>query len=237
MANKALDKIYSLIQDRVKSGYAYKGTKAYNVSMSDLKKMKNIADKYGFPVEWLANLINHESAGTWNPSITNSIGATGLIQFVPKTAKSLGTTTDKLRSMNFSKQLDYVDSYLFEALENKRLMDENGKVPNSFAQSDLFMLIFYPKSVGQPNYIFPDSVQQANGVSTPKQYTEKVLKNAFFDLSEAPFTLKEYLDKYKTLTPSFASGQKKWWVLPTFIIIFGSTIVFSIWYLKKRKAI
>jgi hypothetical protein len=237
MASRALDKIYGIIQDRVKKGYDYRGTNVYNVSISDLKKMQNISDKYGFPVEWLANLINHESAGTWNPSITNSIGATGLIQFIPSTAQGLGTSTEKLRKMSFSQQLDYVDSYLYQALKNKKILSSNGKVPNSFAQSDLFMLIFYPKSVGQPDYIFPDSVQKANGVGTPKQYTEKALKNAFFDLSEAPFTLQEYLDKYKVLSSSFASGGKKWWILPTVIIIFGSTIVFSIWYLKKRKAI
>jgi hypothetical protein len=237
MASRALDKIYSIIQDRVKKGYDYRGTNAYNVSMSDLKKMQNISDKYGFPVEWLANLINHESAGTWNPSITNSIGATGLIQFMPNTAQGLGTSTAQLRNMTFAQQLDYVDSYLYQALNNRNVLASNGKVPNNFAQSDLFMLIFYPKSVGQPDYIFPDSVQRANGVATPKQYTDKVLKNAFFDLSEAPFTLQEYLDKYKFLSSSFASGSKKWWILPTIIIIFGSTIVFSIWYLKKRKAI
>ena len=236
MASKALDKIYSIIQDRVKSGYDYRGTKVYNVSMSDLIKMQNISDKYGFPVEWLANLINHESAGTWNPSITNSIGATGLIQFMPNTAEGLGTTTSQLRNMTFAQQLDYVDSYLFQAFKNRGVLSSSGKVPTTFAQSDLFMLIFYPKSVGQPDYIFPDNVQRANGVSTPKQYTQKALKNAFFDLSEAPFTLQEYLDKYRVLSSSFASGGKKWWVLPSLIIIFGSTLVFSIWYLQKRKA-
>lgn len=236
MASKALDKIYSIIQDRVKSGYDYRGTKVYNVSMSDLRKMQNISDKYGFPVEWLANLINHESAGTWNPNITNSIGATGLIQFMPNTAEGLGTTTSQLRNMTFAQQLDYVDSYLFQAFKNRGVLSSSGKVPNTFAQSDLFMLIFYPKSVGQPDYIFPDNVQRANGVSTPKQYTQKALKNAFFDLSEAPFTLQEYLDKYRVLSSSFTSGGKKWWILPSLIIIFGSTIVFSVWYWQKRKA-
>lgn len=236
MASKALDKIYGIIQDRVKSGYDYRGTKVYNVSMSDLRKMQNISDKYGFPVEWLANLINHESAGTWNPNITNSIGATGLIQFMPNTAEGLGTTTSNLRNMTFSQQLDYVDSYLFQAFNNRGVLSSNGKVSNTFAQSDLFMLIFYPKSVGQPDYIFPDNVQRANGVATPKQYTQKALKNAFFDLSEAPFTLQEYLDKYRVLSSSFTSGSKRWWVLPSLIIIFGSTIVFSVWYWQKRKA-
>jgi hypothetical protein len=77
MASRALDKIYSIIQDRVKKGYDYRGTNAYNVSMSDLKKMQNISDKYGFPVEWLANLINHESAGTWAGGFSRSPSRAG----------------------------------------------------------------------------------------------------------------------------------------------------------------
>jgi len=237
MENAPLEKIYSIIQNRVKNGYRYNGTLAYNVSMSDLRKMQNISSKYGFPVEWLANLINHETAGTWNPSITNTIGATGLIQFMPNTAEGLGTSTSQLRNMTFAKQLDYVDSFLFKAFKNRNVLASNGKVPNTFAQSDLFMLIFYPKSVGQPNFIFPDNVQRANGVATPREYTQKVLKNAFFDLNEAPFTLGEYLEKYRTVSGSFTSGNKKWWIIPTMIIIFGSTIIFSIWHLKKNKAI
>ena len=47
-----------------------------------------------------------------DPTTTNSIGATGLIQFLPSTAKELGTTTDALRKMSAVEQLDYVYGYL-----------------------------------------------------------------------------------------------------------------------------
>ena len=67
---------YQFIQDKVKKGYKYIGYPIYNVSKSDLQKVSKVADKYGLPFEWLMNLINHESAGTFNPSIRNSIGAT-----------------------------------------------------------------------------------------------------------------------------------------------------------------
>jgi len=49
-----------------------------------------------------------ESAATFRADITNSIGATGLIQFMPDTAKRLGTSTEALRKMGAINQLDYV---------------------------------------------------------------------------------------------------------------------------------
>jgi RHS repeat-associated protein len=48
-------------------------------------------------------------------SIVNAYGATGLIQFMPNTAKDLGTTTDKLAKMSRFHQLDYVYKYLTQS--------------------------------------------------------------------------------------------------------------------------
>src|ERR1700741_706883 len=104
---------YTYIQTLKASGKSYSGTPVYNVTKDDLQALMDIADKYGFPYEWLVNLIRFESGGTFNPAITNSIGATGLIQFMPTTAKGLGTTTDALRVMTFKQQLVYVDKYLY----------------------------------------------------------------------------------------------------------------------------
>ena len=235
MANQRLTYLYEKIQDKRKSGDTYRGTPVYNVSMSDLKKLQNVSDKYGFPVEWLANLINHETAGTYNPAITNSIGATGLIQFLPSTASTYGTTTEKLRKMSFSQQLDYVEKYLDKGLKSKDLLDENGKVKPTFNQGDLFMLIFYPVSVGNPNYVFPSNVQAANSVSTPKEYTQKALRNAPFSLDLAPFSLQEYIQKYGQAATSLIKSNKKWWLLPLSILIFGSALITIIWYVKKKK--
>jgi len=235
MANQILNSLYEKIQDKRKSGYTYKGTPVYNVSTADVKKLAEISSKYGFPVEWLANLINHESAGTWNPSITNNIGATGLIQFMPNTADSLGTSTSSLRQMTFSKQLEYVDKYLYKTFNNKDLISSNGKVKPSITQGDLFMTIFYPAAVGNPDYNFPSNVQSANSVSNPKEYTQKALKNAVFGLDEAPFSLTEYLKKYSSVTPSFVKSGKRWWILPTTIFIFGSALIATVWYFKTKS--
>lgn len=48
-----------------------------------------------------------------NPAKVNSSSqATGLIQFMPKTAKSLGTSVEALRKMPAEQQLQYVEKYL-----------------------------------------------------------------------------------------------------------------------------
>jgi hypothetical protein len=71
-----------------------------------------------------------------NPHIQNSIGATGLIQFMPKTAIALGTTTDELAKMDAVKQLDYVYRYY------KMTGVGDGSA------GDLYMATFMPKYVG-----------------------------------------------------------------------------------------
>jgi putative chitinase len=48
--------------------------------------------------------------------------------------------------------------------------------------------------------------------------------------------LDEIKKKISSFGGSFTNKNNRWWLIPTIIVIFGSTIVFSIWYLKKRKA-
>jgi hypothetical protein len=68
--------------------------------------------------------------------------ATGLIQFMPKTAAYLGTSTQELFKMTNAQQLDYVHKYFLPV---------KGKM-KSF--EDVYQYTFYPYSVGQPdNYI------------------------------------------------------------------------------------
>jgi len=119
---------------------------------------------------------------------------------MPKTAIGLGTTTDALSKMTFSEQLEYVDKYLAGNL--KKYLDENGKIKPSFTQPDLFMTIFYPVSIGRPDFVFPKNVQKANGgIKTPKDYTRAVLtpkKNPPFP--DIPFDLNEAKTKSASLS-------------------------------------
>ena len=65
--------------------------------------------------------------------------ATGLIQFMPKTAKGLNTSTQALYKMSNVEQLDYVYKYFLPA---------KGKL-KSF--EDLYLYTFYPNAVGKPD--------------------------------------------------------------------------------------
>ena len=73
---------------------------AYPKSAHFSKKIVQVARNLGTNPYWLANLINFESAGTFSPSITNSLGYTGLIQFGTGAASDLGTTTAYLRGLS-----------------------------------------------------------------------------------------------------------------------------------------
>jgi hypothetical protein len=195
------DTLYSYLKKKSERNFYYGNFKASTWSMSDVKKLESIARKYGFPPEWLANLIYFETGGTFNPSIKNSIGATGLIQFIPSTARDLGTTTSKLAKMSVSQQLDYVDKYIrnffynFGSISNKVFDKTTGKVKKNFTETDLFMIIFTPASVGNPNYIFNSATQKANnGIKKPSDYTKRALSNKNIPFYNFPQTLTPTLE-------------------------------------------
>lgn len=72
-----------------------------------------LANKLGTRGEWLLAVMAFESGGTFSPSKQNKRSrATGLIQFIPDTAISLGTSTTELSRMNRRQQLQFVAKYL-----------------------------------------------------------------------------------------------------------------------------
>lgn len=115
--------------------------------------------------DWVLAVMNFETGGTFSASIRNPIsGATGLIQFMPKTAIGLGTTTDALAKMTQIEQLVYVEKY-FNPYKGRL---------NSL--EDVAMVVFYPAAIGNPDYKFPpEVVRQNNGISTPRDYVNKVI--------------------------------------------------------------
>ena len=77
-----------------------------------IKRVKEVAHFLEVQPEHLMFLMWFETAHTLDSSIQNSIGATGLIQFMPKTAIGLGTTTEKLKNMRKVEQLVFVQMHL-----------------------------------------------------------------------------------------------------------------------------
>lgn len=102
-------------------------------------KVIEISKKLGINPNWLMFCMNLETAGTMSHTIVNTIGATGLIQFLPSTAAGLGTTTANLRLMTNVEQLDYVYKYL--KVYSSRFLDF----------TDVYSAIFYPAFIGKPD--------------------------------------------------------------------------------------
>ena len=67
-------------------------------------------------------------------------GATGLIQFMPATAKALGTSTDALNKMSAEEQLTYVEKFLIQSKQYAGI--GSGEKVDS---ATLYSLVFLPK--------------------------------------------------------------------------------------------
>ena len=78
------------------------------------QEVSAVAGRLGISEADLMAVMSFETGGTFNPSIPNAAGsgATGLIQFMPSTARGLGTTTEALAQMSRAEQMQYVEKYL-----------------------------------------------------------------------------------------------------------------------------
>lgn len=142
-------------------------------------KVTAIAKELGTNPDYLMGAMNIESG--INPAAVNpTTNATGLIQFMPSTAISLGTSVNALRNMSNVDQLDYVRKYF---------LPYKGKLKTF---SDVYCTVFYPAAVGKPStYTFSNIVRDQN--PTFKKYwvngqltkgsIDAYLKNRFPSLS------------------------------------------------------
>lgn len=97
-----------------------------------------MARELGIDPNHIAPVIALESG--FNPQARNPHGgATGLIQFMPVTARQLGTSTDELYRMTALEQLEFVEKF-YEPWY-RRL----------YTPGDVYMATFLPKYVGFPS--------------------------------------------------------------------------------------
>jgi hypothetical protein len=116
-------------------------------------KVKGICERLLIKPDWLMFVMWFETAGTMDHRIVNKTsGATGLIQFMPKTARVLGATTEGLRNMSNVEQLDYVERYL---------APYRGKMNDWL---DVYCAVFWPAAIGKPDdyVIASDRVARQN---------------------------------------------------------------------------
>jgi len=97
----------------------------------------NLANSLNFDVNSLLGVMSSESG--INPKAVNPTGgATGLIQFMPATARALGTTVEALRQMTGVQQLEFVRRFFLPHKDRIR-RDEPG---------DYYIAVFLPAYLG-----------------------------------------------------------------------------------------
>lgn len=102
-------------------------------------KLIEVANKLGINPNYLATCISFETGGSFSPSEKNRAGsgAIGLIQFLPSTARNIGTTTEQLAQMSAEQQLDYVEKYLQPYIGRLKSLN------------DVYLAILNPANIGQ----------------------------------------------------------------------------------------
>ncbi|MFL1549767.1 baseplate hub protein [Pseudomonas sp. D47] len=106
-------------------------------------RAKVIAIARGLSVDpnWLMAVMAFETKERFEPGVLNGAGsgAIGLIQFVPSTARYLGTTTQRLARMSAVEQLDWVEKYY---------KPFSGRMRNL---GDAYMAVFWKAGIGKPD--------------------------------------------------------------------------------------
>ncbi|MGZ8505689.1 MAG: transglycosylase SLT domain-containing protein [Bacteroidia bacterium] len=164
-------------------------------------RVKTISIALNIDPNWLMVVMNSES-GLNHRAVNPNGGATGLIQFMPATAKGLGTSTAALRAMTNVQQLEYVYKYLKAV----------GRPIKSY--TDLYLSIFFPAAMGKPDtYVFKTSnlsasvIAKANPVfdlNKDGQITVKEAEEAF--LKRIPYQYAAYRDSFKKKVVPYTQG-------------------------------
>jgi hypothetical protein len=109
------------------------------VSPEFCHEVLEVSRRLGVQPNYLMAVMAFETAETFRADIRNAAGsgAVGLIQFMPGTAKLLGTSVSALMEMTPVQQLKYVEAY-FEPYRGRlrTLMD-------------VYMAVLYPAAIGK----------------------------------------------------------------------------------------
>jgi uncharacterized protein involved in type VI secretion and phage assembly len=107
-------------------------------------RVLEVSARVGADPDHLMACMAFETGATFSPGVRNGAGsgATGLIQFMPSTARALGTTTAALAAMTRVQQMDYVERYFADRARGGRRLS---------TIEDVYMAILYPAAIGRPN--------------------------------------------------------------------------------------
>lgn len=161
------------------------------------QKVIAISDKLGINPDWLMMVMWLESK--LDSQAVNPVShATGLIQFMPDTAKGMGTTTAALYDMYTVDQLDWVYQYF--------------KPYKGFYKSftDLYIVTFFPIALNKPdNFVFQTNTKSAQLIASQNKifdinHDNKITKAEFVQYILAEVPQEYYADVIKKKTTQSA---------------------------------
>lgn len=157
-----------IFENRVSSQFAQK--------VQTIATRLKIDSNHLMAVMWSESRLNHKAK---NPTG----GATGLIQFMPSTARHLGTSTEELYNMSDLEQLDWVEKFF------------KSYAPKCKTFADLYMACFFPLAIGKGD----DFVLQTKNLSA--QLIAK--QNPIFDANkDSKIMVGEFKERLKTIFPN-----------------------------------
>jgi len=180
-----------------------------------LSKVTGIAAKLKVVPDWLM-IVFFIECSLDHRKVNPISGATGLIGFMPSTARGLGTSTAALRAMSNVDQLDYVYSYF---------KPYSGRF-NSI--EDLYTVTFFPKALGQPDsYILQTDTLKADTIAR---------QNPAYDLNfDKAITYGELKTAIRKRIPSDAVIFLKKKLTPVNLILFSLLVLLIFWISKSIK--
>jgi len=111
-----------------------------NTSSGFKSALAEMALGLGLDPSYVAACMKIETGGTYSPSTQNPFTrATGLIQFMPATARAMGTTVEELARMSATAQLEFVKRFFRPHVGRIR--------PN--VPGDYYLAVFYPAYIGR----------------------------------------------------------------------------------------
>ena len=176
-----------------------------------LNKVELISKELNINPVFLMAVMKAESH--FKPDIQNpNSKATGLIQFLPSTATSLGTTVENLVKMTQVQQLDYVKKYYEGGVKRADFRGQD--------LGDVAMIVFYPVAIGKSDdYVLLSSGKKGydnnkgldynnDGKIVKGEYVEFVKKKA----STYNFNLKSLFTGQSSVPPSQPDQSNSQWI-------------------------
>ncbi len=99
-----------------------------HVTPAFISEVEAMAARLDTQPEYILAVMSFETGGSFDPSQRNfaGSGATGLIQFMPATARGLGTSTEALAQMSSVEQLRFVEAYFAQPMYRGQLSTLEG---------------------------------------------------------------------------------------------------------------